>query len=65
MGVDAHSPGEMDVTIHLRKVLCGTDLTIVQAGIPDAIPIEMCCHGLQESLLQLANLVEHEIPVGE
>ena len=59
---DPNLPGEMEVTITLRPVLCGTELTIVQAGIPDAIPIEMCYHGWQESLLQLANLVEHEIP---
>ena len=59
---DPNLPGEMEVTITLATVLCGTDLTIVQAGIPDVIPVEMCYHGWQESLLQLANLVEHEIP---
>lgn len=56
---DPNLPGEMEVTISLQDVLCGTDLKIVQAGIPQAIPIEMCYHGWQESLLQLAQLVEH------
>ncbi len=56
---DPNLPGEMEVTIKLKDVLCGTDLTIVQAGIPEVIPIEMCYHGWQESLLQLASLVEH------
>ncbi len=59
---DANLPGEMTVTIDFRKVLCGTELTIVQGGIPAVIPVEMCYHGWQESLLQLAALVEHEIP---
>lgn len=58
-------PGEMNVTITLRKVLCGTELTIVQEGIPEVIPTEMCYLGWQESLIQLANLVEPEIPDGE
>ncbi len=52
----------MEVTIILREVSIGTDLTIVQAGIPEVIPLEMCYHGGQESLLQLAALVEHKIP---
>lgn len=56
--------GEMQVTIDLRKVLCGTDLRITQAGIPSAIPVEFCYQGWQESLAQLANLVDPEIPDG-
>jgi uncharacterized protein YndB with AHSA1/START domain len=59
---DPNLPGEMNVTISLAAVLCGTELTIVQAGIPDVIPVEMCYLGWQESLLQLANIVEPEIP---
>ncbi|HOR27128.1 MAG TPA: SRPBCC family protein [Candidatus Sumerlaeota bacterium] len=58
-------PGEMQVTITLRPVACGTDLAIVQEGIPPVIPVEFCYLGWQESLLQLANLVEPEIPDGE
>ena len=57
-------PGEMVVTISLRKVLCGTELSIEQAGVPAVIPPEMCYLGWQESLLQLANLAEPEIPDG-
>jgi uncharacterized protein YndB with AHSA1/START domain len=57
-------PGEMNVTITLRKVLCGTELNIVQEGIPAAIPVEMCYLGWQESLTQLAQIVEPEIPDG-
>jgi uncharacterized protein YndB with AHSA1/START domain len=59
---DPNLPGEMDVTVTFKKVLCATDLTIVQTGLPDVIPVELCYHGWQESLLQLASLVEHEIP---
>ena len=59
---DPNLPGEMQVTITLRKVLCGTELQIVQEGIPAAIPAEMCYLGWQESLAQLALLVEPEIP---
>ena len=59
---DPNLPGEMTVTITLKPVLCGTDLTAVQEGIPDAIPTEMCYLGWQESLAQLAKLVEPEIP---
>jgi uncharacterized protein YndB with AHSA1/START domain len=55
-------PGEMRTTISLRQISCGTDLSIVQEGIPDAIPVEMCYLGWQESLEQLAKLVEPEIP---
>jgi uncharacterized protein YndB with AHSA1/START domain len=57
-------PGEMNVTITLKKVLCGTELNIVQEGIPAAIPVEMCYLGWQESLTQLAQIVEPEIPDG-
>jgi uncharacterized protein YndB with AHSA1/START domain len=59
---DANLPGEMNVTVTLRKVICGTELSIVQEGIPAAIPAEMCYLGWQESLNQLAALVEPEIP---
>jgi hypothetical protein len=55
-------PGEMQVTIALRKVDCGTDLAIVQEAVPSAIPLESCYLGWQESLSQLAQLVEAEIP---
>jgi uncharacterized protein YndB with AHSA1/START domain len=59
---DPNLTGEMDVTVSLKQVSCGTEITIVQAGIPDIIPLEMCYLGWQESLVQLANLVEPEIP---
>ncbi|MEP7281360.1 MAG: SRPBCC family protein [Rubrivivax sp.] len=59
---DLHLPGEMRTTVVLREVACGTELTIVQAGVPEVIPVEMCVLGWQESLLQLARLVEPEIP---
>ena len=59
---DPNLPGEMRVTITLTQVLCGTDLAIEQAGIPEQIPVAMCYLGWQESLLQLAALVEPEIP---
>jgi len=59
---DPNLPGEMMTTITLRKVLCGTELNIVQEGIPEAIPAEMCYLGWQECLVQLANLVEPNIP---
>lgn len=62
---DTNLPGEMNVTITLRPVLCGTELSIVQEGIPAVIPTEMCYLGWQESLGQLANLVEPSIPDGE
>jgi len=61
---DPNMPGEMQVTIALKKVLCGTELTIVQEGLPSAIPVECCYLGWQESLSQLAHLVEPEIPDG-
>lgn len=59
---DPNLPGEMHVTITLREVICGTELAIEQAGIPALIPVEMCYLGWQESLTQLAALVEPEIP---
>ena len=59
---DPNLPGEMVTTITLKKVSCGTEVTIVQEGIPSAIPAEMCYLGWQESLNQLAKLVEPEIP---
>jgi uncharacterized protein YndB with AHSA1/START domain len=59
---DPNLPGEMQVTVDLRKVLCGTEIQIVQEGIPEVIPTEMCYLGWQESLAQLATLVEPEIP---
>ena len=61
---DPNLPGEMVTTVALRAVTGGTDLTIEQAGIPEAIPVEMCYLGWQESLEQLAKLVEPEIPDG-
>ena len=61
---DPSLPGEMQVTISLTQVLCGTDLQIVQEGIPPAIPVEFCYLGWQESLALLAHLVEPEIPDG-
>ncbi len=54
--------GEMLTTITLKKVSCGTDVSIVQEGLPEAIPVEMCYLGWQESLAQLAQLVEPQIP---
>jgi len=59
---DPNLPGEMPVTVTLKKVSCGTELTVVQEGVPDVIPAEMCYLGWQESLMQLANLVDPEIP---
>ena len=59
---DPKLPGVLEVTVLLKPVLCGTELSIVQSGIPDAIPLEMCYLGWQESLAQLATLVEPEIP---
>lgn len=58
---DPGLPGTMQVTVALRAVIGGTDLDIVQEGIPEAIPVEMCHLGWQESLGQLARLVEPEI----
>ncbi|WP_263769394.1 SRPBCC family protein [Propionivibrio soli] len=59
---DPNLPGEMQVTVTLKAVACGTEMSIVQEGIPEAIPPEMCYLGWQESLIQLANLVEPDIP---
>jgi uncharacterized protein YndB with AHSA1/START domain len=59
---DPNLPGQMQVTISLRQVFCGTELNIVQEGIPELIPVEMCYLGWQESLAQLATLVEPKIP---
>jgi uncharacterized protein YndB with AHSA1/START domain len=58
---DPNLPGEIQVTVSLKAVICGTELHITQAGIPEAIPVEMCYLGWQESLEQLAKLVEPEI----
>ena len=59
---DENLPGEMVVLIDLKTVSCGTDIRIVQEGIPSVIPVEMCYLGWQESLEQLAKLVEPDIP---
>jgi uncharacterized protein YndB with AHSA1/START domain len=59
---DPHLPGVLEVTVKLEPVTCGTELSVLQAGIPEAIPLEMCYLGWQDSLAQLATLVEPEIP---
>jgi uncharacterized protein YndB with AHSA1/START domain len=59
---DPNLPGTMQVTVTLKKVSCGTELDIVQEGIPGVIPVEACHLGWQESLALLAQLVEAEIP---
>jgi uncharacterized protein YndB with AHSA1/START domain len=59
---DPNLPGEMETTVVLAPVSCGTDLSIVQSGLPEMIPVEMCYLGWQESLAQLATLVEPVIP---
>lgn len=59
---DPNLPGAMHTTVELRAVSCGTELSIVQEGIPNAIPAEACYLGWQESLILLAKLVEVEIP---
>ena len=59
---DPGLPGEMITTVIFKPVSCGTDISIVQEGIPEMIPEEMCYRGWQESLAQLARLVEPEIP---
>ena len=59
---DPNLKGEMQTTITLKQVSCGTELNVVQEGIPDVIPTEACCLGWQESLTLLAKLVEAEIP---
>ena len=59
---DPNLAGVLEVTVTLTPVLCGTELHVTQAGIPEAIPLEMCYLGWQKSLAQLATLVEPEIP---
>jgi uncharacterized protein YndB with AHSA1/START domain len=59
---DPNLPGVMEVIVSLEPVTCGTELSVVQSGVPDVIPLEMCYLGWQESLMQLATLVEPEIP---
>jgi uncharacterized protein YndB with AHSA1/START domain len=59
---DPNLPGEMQTTVSLQKVSCGTEVNIVQEGIPEAIPPEACYLGWQQSLTLLAQLVEAEIP---
>jgi len=59
---DPNLPGEIQVTVVLKQVICGTEVDIVQEGVPEVIPVEMCYLGWQESLAQLATLVEPEIP---
>jgi uncharacterized protein YndB with AHSA1/START domain len=58
---DPNLPGEMQATIILKPVSCGTELAILQEGLPEVIPVEMCYLGWQESLAQLAKLVEPDI----
>ena len=59
---DPNLPGEMEVIIELREVSCGTELTIVQEGVPDVIPADMCYLGWQESLTLLKQLIEADVP---
>jgi uncharacterized protein YndB with AHSA1/START domain len=59
---DPNLPGEMTVTVNLRAVSCGTEIDITQEGIPDVIPLEMCYLGWQDSMRQLAALVETAAP---
>ena len=59
---DANLPGEMQTTIILKQVFCGTEINITQEGIPAMIPAEACYLGWQESLILLGKLVEAEIP---
>ena len=59
---DPNLLGEMVVKVSLKAVVCGTDINIEQSGIPELIPVAMCYLGWQESLAQLANLVEPDIP---
>jgi len=58
---DPNLPGTLEVTVSLQPVSCGTELSVTQSGIPEVIPLEMCYLGWQESLLQLATLVEPDI----
>jgi len=59
---DPNLPGTIEVTVTLKPVVCGTELSVTQTGIPEVIPLEMCYLGWQESLAQLATLVEPDIP---
>ena len=59
---DSNLPGEMRTTINLARVSCGTELQVIQEGIPDVIPVEQCYLGWQESLTLLTLLVEADIP---
>jgi uncharacterized protein YndB with AHSA1/START domain len=59
---DPNLPGEMETTVTLKAVSCGTELNVVQEGVPDVIPPEACYLGWQQSLILLAKLVEPEIP---
>jgi len=59
---DVNLAGEIQVTVTLKEVQCGTELSVVQEGVPDVIPAEICYLGWQESLILLAKLVEEEIP---
>lgn len=59
---DPNLPGVLQVTVRFEPVSCGTELTVVQEGIPEVIPLEMCYLGWQESLAQFAALVEPDIP---
>ena len=59
---DPNLPGEMRVTVTFKAVFCGTELNVVQEGIPEVIPAEACYLGWQESLTLLAQLIEAEIP---
>ena len=61
---DANLPGQMMTTVTFTRVSTGTSLDVVQEGIPEAIPVEMCYLGWQDSLRQLADVVEPEIPAG-
>lgn len=61
---DPNLPGVIEVTVELKPVLCGTEIHIEQANLPEAIPVEFCYLGWQESLEQLAHLVEPVIPDG-
>ena len=59
---DPNLPGDMKTTVSFKPVLCGTEIDITQEGVPEVIPVEMCYLGWQESLAQLAMLVEPDIP---
>ncbi|HEY8906069.1 MAG TPA: SRPBCC family protein [Rhodoferax sp.] len=59
---DPNLPGDMKTTVSFKPVLCGTELSITQEGVPEVIPVEMCYLGWQESLAQLATLVQPDIP---